>query len=276
MRLDLRNFSASPDLTFFQQAFNLRLENTVWLVLDVGNSEVKGGLYDDGLLHHTFRATHETASLVATLRGEIRGHHIERAGFSSVVPRSTDTIERALSEAGVGTTRIVHGMRLPFELAYETPETLGADRLAAAAAAWLLFGRAMERGVIAIDAGTALTYDVVDRAGIYRGGAIAPGPALMQRSLHHETAQLPEVKLSLPADPIGRSTVESIRVGVMYGFIDGVRGLLHRINDSLGCETFIVVTGGWGSMLQDHVPEVDVVEPHLVLEGIRMLMEANG
>jgi type III pantothenate kinase len=171
-------------------------------------------------------------------------------------------------------------MKLPFKLAYRTPETLGTDRLAAAAAAWLLYGRGesrrVSRGVIALDAGTAFTYEVIDRNGVYQGGTISPGPGLMQRSLNRDTAQLPEVPLSLPDAPIGRSTVEAIQAGIMYGFIESVRGLLNRIDGMLGEDAFVVVTGGWGTLIKEHVSDVDAFEPHLVLEGVRLLMEMNG
>lgn len=255
---------------------NWRGKKAVWLVLDIGNSAVKGGLYEDGRLHHTFRAAHETASLATTLRAEIQAQPIERAGFSSVVPRSTAIVSNVLAEAEIAATPIEHSMKIPFELAYRTPETLGTDRLAAAAAAWLLYGRGESRGVIALDAGTAFTYEVIDRNGVYQGGAISPGPGLMQRSLNRDTAQLPEVPLSLPDEPIGRSTVEAIQAGIMFGFIESVRGLLNRINGMLREDAFVVVTGGWGTLIKEQVSDVDAVEPHLVLEGVRLLMEMNG
>jgi type III pantothenate kinase len=130
--------------------------------------------------------------------------------------------------------------------------------------------------VIALDAGTAFTYEVIDRNGVYQGGTISPGPGLMQRSLNRDTAQLPEVPLSLPDEPIGRSTVEAIQAGIMFGFIESVRGLLNRINGMLREDAFVVVTGGWGTLIKEQVSDVDAVEPHLVLEGVRLLMEMNG
>ncbi len=247
----------------------------MWLILDVGNSAVKAGLYADRRLLHTFRASHEISSLATTLRAEMDPHTIERVGFSSVVPRTAETIRRIIGGFGIPVTQIEHTMVLPFELAYLTPETLGTDRLAAAAAAWLLYGRGKERGVVVLDAGTAFTYEVIDRTGVYRGGVIAPGPGLMQRSLNRNTAQLPEVSLSLPDVPIGRSTAESIQVGVMYGIIESARGLLHLIDDMLQEEAFVVLTGGWGSLIEKHVRNAKAVEPHLVLEGVKSLMEMN-
>ena len=246
-----------------------------WLVFDIGNSAVKGGLYDGDRLVRTFRTTHEPLSLSSAVSNALQSASIERAGLASVVPSTSATVMELLGKAGVAITRVNHTMRLPFELGYRTPETLGADRLAAAAAAWIRFGQPVRRGVVALDAGSAFTYEVVDRDGVYRGGTIAPGPGLMQRALHLETAQLPEVPLVLPDEPIGRSTTEAIQVGVMFGFVESARGLLRRINESLGEETYVVVTGGWAPVLAQQVDLVDSVEPHLVLEGVRLLMQIN-
>ncbi len=249
--------------------------DSLWLVLDIGNSAVKGALYRGESLEHTFRATHEHASLGPSLLSAIESSSISRAGFASVVPATSHAVVRILDSAGIPLTRIRHTMRLPFRLGYRTPETLGTDRLAAAAAAWIRFGRDAPRSVVALDAGSALTYEVVDRDGTYRGGTIAPGPGLMQRALNRDTAQLPEVPLVLPNEPIGQSTVEAIQAGIMYGFIESARGVLLRINEALGEEAFVVVTGGWASMLAQNVELIDAVEPHLVLEGVRFLMGMN-
>ena len=147
-----------------------------------------------------------------------------------------------------------------------------------AAAAWTTCGRAggtAAHSVVALDAGTAVTYEVVDRAGVYHGGAIAPGPYLMEHALHTGTAQLPEVPLELPPVPLGRSTREAIQVGILYGFIDGVRGMLDRLVEYLGEPPYVVATGGWAPFLEDHVAAIDAVDPHLVLRGVRILAEMN-
>lgn len=248
---------------------------TVWMVLDIGNSVVKGGLFEDDVLRRTFRAPHEAADLAAILRSEVDTYSIQRAGIASVVPRSTATAARVLADAGIAVTHVRPTMRLPFELAYRTPDTLGTDRLAAAAAAWLQYGRREGRDVVVLDAGTAVTCEVIERTGVYRGGTIAPGPMLMRQVLNRETAQLPDVPLSLPTEPIGGSTTEAIQAGVMYGFIDSVRGLLQRINETLQREAFVVATGGWSSLLKGQIADVDAVSPHLVLEGVRCLLEMN-
>lgn len=274
----------------------------MWFVFDIGNSSIKGGLFDEDGLVRTFVLTHDAAALAVGLDAELKNVSVRavddgshgnappadgremsqqaadqrvRAGLASVVPATTERLARLLHARGIDVTVVGHGMNLPFRLAYRTPETLGTDRLAAAAAAWMQFGRVDRRSVVALDAGTALTFEVIDASASYLGGAIAPGPALLQRALSRETAQLPEVPLELPASPIGRSTTEAMQAGVMVGFIETVKGLLRRIDETLGEEAFVVATGGWCRLLHEHVEEVDAVDTHLVLRGIRVLMTLN-
>ncbi|MEX2401380.1 MAG: type III pantothenate kinase [Rhodothermales bacterium] len=245
----------------------------MWLVFDVGNSSIKGGLFDGSRLDRTFDLTHDAAA--ERLDTVLDGREIECAGIASVVPGSAERLSRLLSSRDLHVTEVRHTMHLPFEMAYRTPETLGTDRIAAAAAAWVLYG-GEGRNVVAIDAGTAFTCEVIDRHGVYHGGTIGPGPALMQRALHSETAQLPDVPLEVPDSPVGRSTVEAMQAGVMYGFIDSVQGLLRRIRRTLDGETVVVATGGWSRILCDHLEGVEAADAHLVLRGVRILMSLNG
>lgn len=242
------------------------------LAFDIGNSAIKGGVYSGPTLQHTFRSPHARRMLSATIEAETFESDIEWAGIASVVPDSTRAVIGLLDERGIPAVVVRHDMKLPFRVAYRTPETLGADRIAAAAAAWL---RAGDHGsVVALDAGTAVTCEVVLQ-GIYLGGTISPGPALMQRALNRDTAQLPEVPLEFPDSVLGSSTKEAIQAGVMYGFLDGIKGLLKRIADTIGEAPYVLATGGWGSLLRDHVDEVREVDPHLVLDGVHRLAEMN-
>ncbi len=254
----------------------------MWLTLDIGNSSIKGGLFDGPQLRRTFRLMPQrdagSDDIAVLLAPHLTGVTISRAGVCSVVPERTPVVTTAVVQTtGVEPLRVHSEMPLPFELAYDTPHTLGADRLAAAAAGWVLFGSANhDRSVVVIDAGTAVTYEIIERPGRYVGGAIAPGPDLLQAALHHGTAQLPSIPLVLPDRVIGRSTREAIQSGVMYGFVDAVRGMLVRIGDQLGEIPLTVATGGWSTVLKAHLPEIQHAEPDLVLHGIRILMEESA
>lgn len=253
------------------------------LVLDIGNSSIKAGLTDAGRLVHTFRIvlspTETPQQAARRVLAEAPASSVDRVGLTSVVPPLTKALCAAFQgRHGWPTLVIDHRTALPFTLAYETPHTLGTDRLAAAAAAWTRFGHAADdtpRSVVAIDAGTAVTYEVITRDGVYLGGAIGAGPGLIRQALNTGTAQLPAVDPVLPKRAIGRSTHEAIQAGVMLGFIDSVAGMLYRIADELHDEPVVIATGGWGPLLAQHLPAVDQVEPHLVLQGIDGLLHLN-
>lgn len=254
------------------------------LALDIGNSGVKGGLFDGSERVRVFSVSAEPSAgrdLASVsqwkdvLSPHLRDTPVDTIGLTSVVPPVKEAIERAVTEiTDTAVTDVEPTMPLPFELGYETPDTLGTDRLAAAAAGWVAFGQQLSpaRSVLVIDAGTAITVDVIHRDGCYEGGTITAGPALVRQALRTGTAQLPEVPLVLPAEPVGRTTQTALQSGIMWGLVDGVNGLCDRLADALPDEPIIVLTGGWSDLLTDQVSEVNHHAPHLVLEGIRILV----
>ena len=256
----------------------------MFLAIDVGNSAVKGGLYEGAERVRVFTvatgAVDETAAAWRTaLAPHLDGAAIEQVGLSSVVPATTERVTAALREhADVTPTLVRPTMPLPFRLDYETPETLGGDRLAAAAAGWAQHGRVATppRSVLIVDAGTAVTCEVVRRDGVYAGGVIAAGPALTQRALAAGTAQLPDVPLALPDGPVGRSTQGALQSGIMWGVVDLVQGMLARLGDDLPDTPLVVLTGGWSGLLAEHLDRVDATNPHLVLDGVRVLVQGDA
>ena len=264
----------------------------MWLVLDIGNSGAKGGLFSGEVLKHTFRlalpAEPSEAVWAEALRAALQAGALKeapdaasvaRVGLASVVPSATPPARAALCQVTGCRAEVVRPeMTLPFTLAYETPQTLGTDRLAAAAAAWTRYCGPGE-GLIVLDAGTALTFEVIDAGGTLLGGAIGAGPDLLRRALRTGTAALPDASLgaSLGAPPpVGRSTQSALQSGIFYSFVDGARGLIDRLAATLGGAPVVVATGGWSALLARHIERIDHVEPHLVLHGIRALMTLNG
>lgn len=254
------------------------------LTLDLGNSAVKGGLFDGAKLTDVFsvEAPDEPSSGSAveywktSLAPHLSNTVIDRVGLVSVVPQRTKAVTTALERlTDAPVTSIRFDMTLPFALAYETPDTLGADRLAAAVAGWMQYGQAEPQSVIVVDAGTAVNYEVVHRDGIYQGGAIGAGPALLRHALRGGTAQLPSVPLTLPESPIGQSTQTALQSGIMWGLVDSVRGMIARLAHSLPDDPRLVLTGGWGCLLEEHLKAVVDHAPHLVLDGVRLLLEQN-
>ena len=249
-----------------------------FLAVDIGNTSVKVARWAEGewsapaSYPSSLDAPPEAwAPRFAKAGAEAGG----ASGVCSVVPALTGRIAAGLRAAtGAEPFEVTEAAPLPFRMGYRTPETLGHDRLAAAAAAWLLFGREAGRPVVAFDAGTALTVEAVDlgaRGPVYRGGAILPGPHTLRRSLARGTAQLPEVAWERPASVIGTSTAEAIQSGLTTLVLDGLAGLLARTAAELSGPPVVVASGGWGGWLARRLDAVDHVAPHLVLDGIRLL-----
>lgn len=254
------------------------------LTFDIGNSAVKGALFDGAELVHVFSVAPPTEvspeqaieHWETSFTSHLSDVPIDRIGLVSVVPQRTQAVTAALETlTDASITAIRPDMALPFTLAYETPETLGADRLAAAAAGWVQYGQAESRSVLVLDVGTAVNFEVIHRDSIYQGGAIGAGPALLREALRGGTAQLPKVPLTVPNSPVGRSTQTALQSGIMWGLVDAVRGMTKRLSQSLPDDPLLVLTGGWCSLLAEHLESVDHRAPHLVLEGVRLLLQQN-
>ncbi|MEM6335643.1 MAG: type III pantothenate kinase [Bacteroidota bacterium] len=251
----------------------------MFLALDIGNSSVKAGLFDGSELTGTFRLEADaTASVPAyrySLRSRLDGQTPAYIGLSSVVPGLTRTLTAALRQEFMVLPEVVSVDRaLPFEIAYQTPHTLGLDRLAGAAGAWSRFS-AQDRPLVVVDAGTAVNVEVVrlqDGRAIYEGGTISPGLRLGLSALKRGTAQLPEVPAKLPRRLIGQTTKKALQAGSVTTFVDGVAGLVRRLDDRLGGHAFIIATGGDAPLLTRHISRFDAHEPHLVLHGVRALL----
>lgn len=240
-----------------------------FLALDAGNSSVKAAVWDGAwgaLVRWPSDAAPAAvwAERLARLGGAVGG-----AGVVSVVPDLTGPLTEAVRTVhGVAPLLVAPDLPLPFRMAYRTPHTLGTDRLAAAVAAW---GVSAGRPVVALDAGSAITTEVVTGEPAYLGGAILPGPDLLRSALVRDTRQLPHIEWALPPSPIGGSTAEAIQAGLTTLVLDGVTGLLRRTAAALGEDPLVLATGGWGPWLAERIPAIDRVEPHLVLEGVRRL-----
>ncbi len=200
-------------------------------------------------------------------------HRLSRVGMASVVPWMAESIAQALG-AEMPLLRVNASLKVPFTIGYRTLHTLGADRLAAAAAAWNVWGG---RGaVVVVDMGTATNIEAISADGVYLGGSISAGPEMLRRALAGDTAQLPCAPLSVPTTAIGRSTQEALRSGIMLGVLDQVAGALRRITDYLGDPCTVVATGGWSQVLTENLATIDHRDKHLTLRGIRLLMEMNA
>ena len=249
----------------------------MWLTLDIGNSNVKGAFFGPGGLEGHWQlplpAEGDAAAWQKRFSDVIDGMRLSLAGMASVVPWMADRVAQAL-DPEVPLLEVQASLRLPFTVGYDTPQQLGADRLASAAAAWDAWGG---RGaVVVVDLGTATNIEAVSATGVYLGGAIAAGPEMLRRALAGDTAQLPHALLTVPQKAIGRSTQEALQSGIMLGVLDQVAGALRRIRLELGEPCTVVATGGWSQILGECLPMIDHHDRHLTLKGVRLLMEMNG
>lgn len=163
--------------------------------------------------------------------------------------------------------------KLGITIDYPRPQSIGADRLANAAAVAELYGRP----AIVVDFGTAVTFDVVSEGGSYIGGVIAPGLEAMTNFLYERTALLPRLSLKEPHRAVGKSTVGAMRSGAIFGYRGLVREILARIKAEqfLGKKVVVVATGGYAHLITSELPEVAVIHPHLTLEGLRIVGNLN-
>lgn len=246
------------------------------LVMDISNGRTKLALACGGELVSPVRVcpTAElTAQRVALL---CEGWRFMRFAYCSVVPGVAAVAESAFASR-LPVMRVCPGENLPVAWHhYEGLATLGADRVANVVAAVRLHPR---KALVVIDAGTAMTADVVlpgDKDGEkprFCGGVIAPGVGTMLRSLHSGTAQLPAVPLALPAHAVGRSTVEAMQSGCVRGYRGLLREILSGMERECGCCLQPVLTGGDAPLLARIVPELPAPDPMLTLRGIALCAE---
>jgi type III pantothenate kinase len=155
---------------------------------------------------------------------------------------------------------------------YPKPKTIGPDRLANAVAARHHFGAP----VVVVDFGTAVTFDVVNRAGHYAGGIIAPGLAAMTDYLHEKTALLPRIKIHEVKTVVGKSTEQAMLIGAVHGYRGLVRELIAELKRELKVNQLpVVATGGYAKLMASKLPEITAVKPNLTLEGLRLVWQAT-
>jgi type III pantothenate kinase len=198
---------------------------------------------------------------------------VEGVVLCSVVPRATPRVRQAVraiwkQEVLELTPETLRGVGID----YARPDSIGQDRLANAVAARRRFGAP----VVVVDFGTAVTFDVVDRAGNYIGGIIAPGLAAMTDYLHEKTAQLPKIKIREIQSVVGKSTEAAMLVGAVHGYRGLVRELISELKRELGAKNLpVVATGGYAKLIAAKLPEISAVAPDLTLEGLRLVWLAT-
>lgn len=244
--------------------------NPTQVVADLGNSRLKWGLARSGRLEATAALPLDDST--AWVRTWEEWKLADEPWITSTVnPPLAGRLEAFLQSRGV---RRMHWFRsaadVPIEHALVQPETAGADRALAVAAA--VATHETERPGIVVSCGSAITVERISAGGVWQGGAIAPGLTLAARALHEGTAQLPFVGTRETPAPWGRSTQPALEAGVFWGAVGTVRELVTRQAEGLGPATWLVWTGGDAPILAPHVAWSDsTVVPDLVLLGLAQL-----
>jgi type III pantothenate kinase len=237
-----------------------------FLLIDVSNSFAKIAFASRARVGRALRIP--TSELTARhLRNILRAREAASLIISSVVPKKNRQIAGA-----AGNRRVVWlnaKTRLNIRIDYPQPETIGADRLANAAAVTELYGAP----AIVIDFGTAVTFDIVSKERAYIGGVIAPGLEAMTQFLFDRTALLPRISLREPRSTIGRSTRDAMLAGAVFGYRGLVREILHGvIREKFARQRVrIIATGGYAKLIARRLPEVEAVHEHLTLDGLRLV-----
>ena len=251
------------------------------LAVDVGNTQTHFGAFrgEELVEHWRFATVRESTGdeLGAALRTllELRGLEfgdLDAAIVSSTVPALGEEWRR-VGELYLGHEPIVvgPGVKTGMALRYDNPREIGADRLVNAVAAFERFGTAC----VVVDFGTAITFDPVSANGEYLGGVIAPGVEISLGALTERAAKLPNVDLAEPREVIGKSTVEALRSGIIYGFSGMVDGLLARIEREMGPDVRTIATGGQAHLIVPFCDRVSEIDDLLTLTGLRLIHERN-
>jgi len=255
------------------------------LVIDIGNTNVSLGVFDyasgKGELEHHWRlSTHREQtsdelgiSVHALFRQDaLSPGEVTDAIISSVVPPLQPIWERVCSKLFDQQPLVVGpGIRTGMPVRYENPYEVGADRIVNAVAAYSMFGGP----AIAVDFGTATTFDCISEQGEYLGGVIFPGIHISMEALFERASKLHRVEIARPKQVIGKTTTSALQSGLLYGYAGLVDSMVQRIEAELGPDPHVVATGGLAGRIASESSEIDRVEPFLTLEGLRILFEMN-
>lgn len=241
------------------------------LAIAVGNTRTRAGLFNAAGLQDqaVWQNRDEPHAVRAALDALLEGEHDPAALIGSVHPAQADRVEEIARSAGLSVVaRIGPDLPVPIPNALDDDSTVGQDRLLCALAA---FNR-LDQACIVVDAGTAITVDFVDGVGVFQGGVIAPGLAMMLRSLHAGTAALPDLPYAKP-DPargaVGKDTAHAMLLGATYAARGLVRAAVDAFAENYGAYPLVIATGGDAPALFDGDELIDRVIPELQLLGVR-------
>ena len=252
------------------------------LAVDAGNTNIVFALFEGREIRARWRIATDPRRtgdeyavwLLQLLEIEgIERTSVDRMIVSTVVPRARHNLE-VLGEKYFGLSPLMAGEGASdwdFPIDVDEPRSLGSDRAVNAIAAHAAHGG----DLIVVDFGTATTFDVIDFNGAYKGGIIAPGINLSLDALVNNTAKLPRIAIEAPRDAsvIGRNTEDQMQIGVFWGYVAMMEGLIARLRAEIGRPTKVIATGGLALLFDEHTEIFDAVNTDLTLTGLAILAE---
>ena len=248
------------------------------LAVDIGNTNTVLGVFDDATLVESWRVktdARDTADeLALTYQGLLGPTKVDGVAACSTVPAVLGQLRIMLSRYYPNLPAVVvePGVRTGVPLLYDNPKELGSDRIVNALAAYHLYGGP----AVVVDFGTSTNFDVVSAKGEFIGGVLAPGIEISIDALAARAARLVKVELTRPRSVIGKSTVEALQSGILYGFAGQIDGLVRRILAELGGDATVIATGGLAQVVIAESETLQVYEPDLTLIGLRLVYERNA
>ena len=239
------------------------------LIIDIGNSSTKAAIFKENTLieHHHL----EHSELPHFLERQAANGLVQCAIVSSVIPLDKAT-EEAFQALPFLCLRMSNNLKMPFSIAYKTPETLGTDRLAAVAGAWSI---RPGHNLLVIDIGTAITYDIITAEGIYLGGNISPGIDMRFNALSHYTGKLPLISKEGKRVEIGDSTETAIREGVLQGVDGEIESYIFKYIQKYP-NLLVFLTGGGAFLLGNRIKNRIFADNLLVIKGLNCILTQNN
>lgn len=247
------------------------------LAIDIGNTNITLGIFENEVILETFRLASDKElpqeEYEILLHSLLKRYQIKACIIASVVEELNKTLKNACDNVfHLNSILINNKLNLGLNIKLKNPKELGADRIANACGAYMLYSKP----IIVVDLGTATTFDIVDKCGNFVGGVIMPGLNLQMKALNLNTSKLPRIEIDKSEIAIGNDTESAILSGVIRGSACAIEGLIDQCEKELGEKATIVATGGYCTLISKYMTRnFDFVNPCLTLEGLRFLYELN-